>query len=421
MNNPKKTKAVIELERLQHAQPLWEIDREGQPIDRPRGWLYPMLEPELPTAVREMYASGDLVIGEVGFEEPTSSVIFFDDGSQAVILNSGLLAMLDAVAQFLHTRVEVRPSDKTLSGVLPYDETLFLISGLFLDLNRGRLSAASLISALPGFWVPSDGYPVGYPEPSPLSRQQTELAYDLSKGAAAFILLCQICAVINKRYEATADHVDGNALAMMLFPACVPRLGFRKTYAAALFAARFLSCIECAIKTTLHFSVKPAQIVQAPWRLGGGEAAFQYMSKIGKAYDKIMATVEESLGQAGPATFPDEGLIVIDREFEERLWARDCLAWRLGGGIYECVKGGETRENVLEHMKGLIGGLTERALYEVADSLFDRVLLKATVDRDLPDYEMTEEMREILSWLIERLPKKSRLVFKQVSKMKLGK
>src|SRR5258706_10974746 len=115
MNNPKKTKAVIELERLQHAQPLWEMDREGQPIDRPRGWLYPMLEPELPTAVREMYASGDLVIGEVGFEEPTSSVIFFDDGSQAVILNSGLLAMLDAVAQKITEEVGSSRSEEHTS------------------------------------------------------------------------------------------------------------------------------------------------------------------------------------------------------------------------------------------------------------------------------------------------------------------
>jgi hypothetical protein len=155
------------------------------------------------------------------------------------------------------------------------------------------------------------------------------------------------------------------------------------------------------------------------------------MRSVAQAYDSVMAPVLEVLsGQRVARVIPrpsstDAPALTIQRQEEESLWTRDSVAWMIAGGIYQSVGGDEEgrekeRQQVLEAMSGWISQAGDRAIGEMADSLWDRVHLK-TKAKTQADREFARTQADVLDWLIDRLPDPKRRIFVDVRKRKKGK
>ncbi len=265
--------AAQALEALQTKQPPWEIDQEGKPLDRTQ-WLRKLLQPLLPNVCNEWLASGAMVIGEVGRADPELSLEQYSDGSKAILVNSGLLSLLHSVSCFLHTRVRVRlPTGIEVGTVFRHEFAVAHLGLLFGELGKGHLNQAMFDSLLPGQWVP-DELSLVRPSPAFLEAAQLDLAFELFEGAGAFVLLCRICEALAIFNGADAPGTTGEGYATMLYLANVPRLGFRRSYAAALVATRVCRCIKYVLpRVRAPVVLTPEQVGLVPWQSSGAVPA----------------------------------------------------------------------------------------------------------------------------------------------------
>jgi hypothetical protein len=434
VNATERKKAAVRLRELKRDFPPWEWTTDGRPLDR-TVWLRKTLTRALPHLRPYISDSRQFFIGEVGLPEPQVTVHDFEDGSLAIVLNSGLIHLVTAVSRFLHTRIVVRSaSGESAGSLVSNSDAVDLISELFREVGRGTADRTFLEFALPGFSrLQEDRGSL-----QPLTREQMILADELALGAVSFIMLSSFYDATSKRYKPLDRSVVkqlvpglsyeefeerrqfdpdglGERAAAFHFSGAVPWLGFRQTFAASLFAIRVLNCIKMATESS--FQPDPERmnrITMAPWRQCGSEMAVRYMTNVGTFYDSIMKAVEISI--SGAPIFPSTNgpALAIELELEESLWASQCIAWWIAGGIGQVVRGEENAQSVLDCTKELTSNLTEIALRAFANSLIDNPTIKGRLDLDLPDHQRAQRRREVVDWIIARLPERERRVLVEV-------
>jgi hypothetical protein len=423
------TQAATRLAELKRLNPPWEWAKDGSPLDRTT-WYCKMLDDAIPF-MKAISKVGTIAIGEVGSADPKIEVQAFDDGSQVVVVNSGLLHLLIAVSRFLQTQVAVRRADgKVIGSLLPHEQTVLLISRIFVEVARGTDPRSLLEFALPGFWPlpPPPGI-----DAVPLTDEQIVVADELAHAAGCFLVLAKILNAFRSKYEPSlADvlkavpgisgdelkpYLDfdregyGERSAAIWLSQAVPQLGFRQTFAASLFAVRVLICIDVA--NNVSSSSDPAsRVLAAPWRAGGSDKAYQYLHAVGMFYDSIMQSIIKFLSTGEIIDFAIPPL-VFDRNAEEDLWARHSISWWIAAGMGRSVKQSETRERVLEELVRLSQRLTVNGVRSLADSLINNRTIKGKLDLELPDDQKKLQKREMIEWLIPHLPEREKNIFRE--------
>lgn len=413
---PRKTQAMSEMERLVQANPPWEMTRDGLPLDRTKTLLR-LLESITPERIQSMRASGHLVIAEVGESDPRIVSQDFADGSHAIIVNSALFAVIEAVSRFLHTRTAVTvESGETVPATAPLDETAQWIAGIFHEANAGEFPKISYLR--PGLMLPLDDIPNTQ---NMLADAQEALAFELAEGAGAFMLMSEIYRTIGNISANKGGRPSSEGMAAFAFSLAVPWIGFRKTYAASLFALRVSALIGLSTSQQPQMNLTVEQLRAVPWRILGSHAAFEYMTNIGNRYDRLMEIVSRAL--QGQDVFVDPGdyePIKLDLALENRLWLRESAAWVIAGGIYESVMGDKAPDGILPPLVRLIDDLSEDSIRQLAEALIDRVLLKAGQPSYTPDQLASERKFEVLRSLITQLKEPARSIFVAAASKKMS-
>lgn len=133
---PSNCDAAIELKKRQKDNPPGIIDHSGNGHDRVHS-LFELLKPKLPGRVKERDKKGMLAVGEVGLDGPDAYLEKFHDGSQAIIITSGLLRLFYYVAcdviSLQSNHLENYKSDIHLSP----GDTAFRIASLLQQVREG--------------------------------------------------------------------------------------------------------------------------------------------------------------------------------------------------------------------------------------------------------------------------------------------
>jgi hypothetical protein len=398
------TQAFQKLQELQGQYPPWEYNIDGGRLDRTK---YLLEKLGSFASIVDPNGLGWIVVGEVGRGEPVSSMNEFEDGSKLIVLNSGLLELILAVSRYLHMRVTVEPATLEKPNVIwPLSAVIFHIVELFNELENEGLRPFSNILLPPGLWEPPElhwwllGKKLG-----PIGHEQHLAASELAVGAWLFILLSRICECNGTPDAKIPLEVIGESTALMFFSFEVMSLGYRKTLPGILLATRirdWVGQVWPSLKEPKYITARIA--ASANWGMCGSQDSVRYLKETGSFFDRIMDQVDRGLANAvDEASLPEMGTLLIDRA-AELLWAGDCIAWFLETGIRTCVTGNEKREEVLELLIRWAQDLSQPALERMADSLFERVSLKLTLDPHLPGYVAAAQEVDVLEWLIARLP-----------------
>lgn len=395
-------KASQEIQKLKATQPPYELNKDGDPHDRTVA-LLGVLSPHLPDEVNTALRSGRLVIAELGRGDVSAPIETFDDGSAAIVLDSGLLSLFEAVSRFLHMRFGVLENGASTGSIASSEVIVATIAILFQDLATTGITAQTTASALPGFWFPIAS-PGGLPDFAPLSDKQIALAYELAEGAAVFMLQWRINQwLMTQQGKADAD-LEAEALSTFLVSQSVAYLGFRRALPAALFTLRVLSCWSRAKGGGPRDGRYFEPIRNAPWQTCGSPKAYQHMAGIARVCEEVMQAVERALGGELIAANTDvQPGIVIDIQAETQLWVTECIAWNLAGGIYVYATETEEMETLVQQAKQLINQIPADLIETFARALKDRVNLKATSSSEA-DREEARQQNDILLSLVEQLP-----------------
>lgn len=292
------TRAEDYLAERQREHPPWHgIDRGQQ--------LYKLLAPDLLPPIPALKDSGRLAVGEVGVAKPGAWTETEDlvEGHFAIVIYSGLMEFFYTVSRTLcGVERDIRP-DGVVKPSLSYDEVVQRVAGIFQDWKAGRFRSVDCFR-----------HPI-----FPLNMGQMRTAEDLATKAELFVLAHELGNVVADTdpdlagmppdmYGTQESFPDAFAVMTMLRSG--PRLGWRMTYAGALFALRIFAGLERMGYKSPGQSHPPPSARLEIVRIGGrrwvgDEVSFTAISTIAMAFDELMEGVENVSAGAGSGNGPE--------------------------------------------------------------------------------------------------------------------